>query len=90
MEAFTASFLCYVGWILDIYWPFGCFWGPVEPFWRPFAGFGALFAPFGDHLGLSWWQSSTYQGMLALFVAFLDPIWVSAGDKLPPFRLLAI
>ena len=46
------------------------FWGPVEPFWRPFAGFRALFGPFGDHLGLSWWQSSTYQGMLALFGAF--------------------
>ena len=52
------------------------FWGAVEPFWRPFASFGALFGPFCDHLGLSWWQSSTYQGMLALFGAF----WILFGS----------
>ena len=62
MEAF-GQFVCYAGCILDSFWSFGSFW-------RPYGEFGALFGPFGDHLGLSWWQSSTYQGMLALFGAF--------------------
>ena len=53
MEAFTASFLCYVGWILGISWSFGSF----GVFWSPFGGllggYGALLDLFGDNLGLS-------------------------------------
>ena len=68
------------------------FWGAsrslLEAFWRPFAGFGALFGPFGDHPILV--PRFHLPGDVGPFWGVLDPIWVSAGGKLPPVRLPAI
>ena len=74
---------------------FGTTGALLEVFWRPFGPFGDHLAypePFLDLLTTIWaYPGGNFHlpGDVGPVWGVLDNIWVSAGGKIPPFRLLA-